>query len=904
MTRAQIIKGNVYGGGETAKVEGNTNVEITTGEVLANGTEGGNVYGGGLGNVTEVSVLATINVNGGIVAKDVYGGSALGKVGSTAVNINDGADVRGDVFAGGFGDATYAADITDPTGTAAVTVNKGAKIGGNVYGGNNTNGSPLGAITVDIKGPANETEKAATPLELKDVFGGGKNAATTSASAPKVNIYGCETKTERVFGGGDAASVPATDVTIWGGNVIGKAFGGGNGEVTAADVIGNTQLTIKGGKVTDAFGGSNQNGSIGGELNIIVERDEDACALHVGNLYGGGNVAPSKAGNISILCTGADPADGIDNVFGGANNADIGTADSRSDINLTITAGKIGNVYGGNNNGGNIFGDIHVTINQTSTCGINEIGNVFGAGNKANYDGSPVVEVREGTVTGDVYGGGALADVSGNTTVNLLGGSVGAAYGGGLGSAEIAAIVGGNTTVTLGSEDGTKASKVTGDGIFGGNNINGTPKGHVKVHVLSTSNSGTTYDVPAVYGGGNKAAYVPTDDNDYTEVIIENCETSIEYVYGGGNAAPVPATDVKIYGANAIGNAFAGGNGAGESNPGADIGYKDYYSKTGESAQEYGTGTTSLTIYGGTVEKAFGGSNTLGYIRTHAKVELAEYPYDYEGSICDLHVGDVHGGGNHAEMFCDGTVILGCTEGAEAIYAGADNADINGNLEITITSGTFGKVFGGNNQGGCIRGSITVNIDETGCKPIYIGELYGCGDNAPYSVYGYNNDKTPKKNGDVLYNDPVVNLISFTKIGKVFGGGNGTGATVYGNPTVNINSIKGVFAGRSNLSKDVVPYIINNSDERVKNNEETIDIPDEVGTIRNVYGGGNKAAVFGNTTLNIGTKATAKHISGSDDQEKDVSVLILGNVFGGSKGVSNDPAAGRVTGTTKVIIGE
>ncbi len=906
----------------------------------------GNVYGGG--QLASVTIDTHVQIKSGIIDGDVYGGGALANVdGNTEVSLIGGS--INSAYGGGLGSKIGVDDATENVeavigGKTLVTLN-GSVVNSSIFGCNNVNGTPKGHAKVHVLSTTKREEQGEEEYDVAAVYGGGNLAAyvpTEGNDFAEVLIENCSNSIEYVYGGGNAAPVPATKVTIKGANAIDNAFAGGNGagaDNPGADIgykgffssgaateygTGIATINVQGGTIHHVYGGSNTLGYIKDHAVVNVEAT-GTCTMDVAELYGGGKKAPGKAAQINITCTGNGK---IDNVYGGAHMANL-----TGDIELNIRGGNIGNAFGGNNESGIIDGSIIVNVNwNTEACGTNSLNNVYGAGNKADYTGSPVVNIINGkvnenvfgggleaTVTGDptvtvsggtvihdVYGGGALADVEGNTTVNLTGGAVGGAYGGALGSAEVAAKVYGDTYVHL------NGSQVTGTGIFGANNLNGSPTGHVKVHVTNTTpRDGFDYHVPAVYGGGNKAAYVPTDDNDYTEVIIENCETSIEYVYGGGNAAPVPATDVKIYGANAIGNAFAGGNGAGADNPGADVGYLGYYSKG--SREEYGSGTTDLTIYGGTVEKAFGGSNTLGYIRTHAKVELTEYPVEYEGSICDLHVGDVHGGGNHAEMFCDGTVILGCTEGAEAIYAGADNADINGNLEITITSGTFGKVFGGNNRGGCIKGSITVNIDETGCKPIYIGELYGCGDNAPYSVYGYNDDKSPRTSSEempvdeIQYDDPVVNLISFTKIGKVFGGGNGTGATVYGNPTVNINTIKGLFAGRDDLSNNDVPYIINNSDERVKNNEETIDIPDEVGTIGNVYGGGNKAAVFGNTRLNIGTEATANHISGNEEikaKTEDVSVLILGNVFGGSKGVSDNPAAGRVTGTTKVIIGE
>ena len=269
-----------------------------------------------------------------------------------------------------------------------------------------------------------------------------------------------------------------------------------------------------------------------------------------------------------------------------------------------------------------------------ATAGVKVHGNVYGGGNLADVGQTVTVNVSGGEIDGDVYGGGALANtnignVSGygtesevisststyTTIVSLTGGIInGDAYGGGLGRAEVKAAdavgepgdpgykpaveavspieakVYGDVLVTL------NGTKIPGH-VFGCNNINGTPKGHVKVHVLSTEDSDkssetaskkertarTPYDVAAVYGGGNQAEYLPVKAFDadanikaqaFAEVLIEGCtSTSIESVYGGGNAAAVPATLVIIKGAYIINNVFGGGNGAGQGNPGANVGY-------------------------------------------------------------------------------------------------------------------------------------------------------------------------------------------------------------------------------------------------------------------------------------------------------------------------------------------
>ena len=95
---------------------------------------------------------------------------------------------------------------------------------------------------------------------------------------------------------------------------------------------------------------------------------------------------------------------------------------------------------------------------------------------------------------------------------------------------------------------------------------------------------------------------------------------------------------------------------------------------------------------------------------------------------------------------------------------------------------------------------------------------------------------------------PQVNVMSFTSIGKVFGGGFGSGATMVGNPTVNVNEVYGKWY---NDNTSVV-----GEDEETPNHYP---IPShakgKMGAIHTVFGGGNAAKVMGNTTVNIATQA-------------------------------------------------
>jgi hypothetical protein len=117
-------------------------------------------------------------------------------------------------------------------------------------------------------------------------------------------------------------------------------------------------------------------------------------------------------------------------------------------------------------------------------------------------------------VYGNVYGGSKNGNVTA-VDVNLQGGTIhGNVYGGGYQTAD------GKTAATSVNVllDGTAFDRTYGGmaQLFGANNLQGTPTGHVKVWVKRTIGKGkttpeglaktrdqrTTYDVAAVYGGG------------------------------------------------------------------------------------------------------------------------------------------------------------------------------------------------------------------------------------------------------------------------------------------------------------------------------------------------------------------------------------------------------------------
>jgi hypothetical protein len=764
---------------------------------------------------------------------------------------------------------------------------------------------------------------------MTDVYGGGKGQKTVVGGDVIVNIgaksgegalSGSGTVNGSVYGGSALGVVNATStkddkgditaytptenktakVNIYGGTVNGSVFGGGLGEKTgssdiAAQNFGDAEISMEGGSVGDAiYGGANANG--------VLKADAEVTLL---------------GGTIGTSWTTPAPDPLPDVVFGGGKGEPT-LVNGSVLVNVgnsthTGTAAIYGNVYGGSALG---------NTNASKTG--NDPMEFYTDGETAK---KTYVNLYAGTINGNVFGGG-------------LGRKAAAAVGtegqeGYVAPVEaVESFVGGDVTVTLDgaklvnsfSGEGVDYKPVTGQ-IFGANNLNGTPKGHVKVHVKRTVDSekptGTardnrnTYDVAAVYGGGNQADYHPTkadgtDDEKkdaFAEVLIEGCdETSIEYVYGGGNAAAVPATEVTILGSYIIDYVFGGGNGKGTGNPGANVGSYD------NGTSEYGTGKAVTKLVGGHIMYVFGGSNTKGNVRGGTSISMPDKTsYVEEGyNCCNVRdIKEIYGAGNEAEQDGAVTMILGCVDNMDYVFGGARKANVKGGVDLVVTSGHFKGVFGGNDQSGTIQGPITLTIEETGCDPLVIDNLYLGGNQAAYSVYGYKNTGTEdnpvlvarkeaeynaltaeQKTAEGLpYDHPVLNVVSCTSIGNIFGGGYGSDATMYGSPTVNVNMIPGKFA------KD-----IDRDGDYPAHSDATA-----LGIIGNVYGGGEEARVEGSTAVNICTASTVTVRSDNgapvtNDPTPVQGALITDNVFGAGKGLADNVNSALVTGNTTIVM--
>ena len=931
---APIIKGSVYGGSNANGVllsDANVNIirgtigEITENEGVST-LSGGNVHGGGFGQPTLVQGNVTVNIGSkendvlsgyATILGDVYGGSAKGNVNAyidtddanalkhfstsqTRVNLYGATEVH-DIYGGGLGDNTQDNEIAaNVYGPVTVTVEGGKA--DNVFGCNNLYGAPQNAVTVNVTGTSEPVSPAT--YSIANVYGGG-NLANNTVS-PTVNVSG-KSYVNKVFGGGKEACIQSSAVNIGtdGTNsFIDQVFGGGD----RADLSGNAVVSMTAGKVlTAVYGGCNAQGTVTGNTSVTLTGGTIGTDQANANVHGGGfGPATYVKGNVAVQ---------------------VGTIDQDPATTVTIW----GDVYGGSAQG-------HVNAYPVDADADED-------NRKYSTDKTTKVSLYAGTINGDAYGGG-------------------------LGTQTYPAYVGGDILVEL---NGNSTQQVADDNkgaivnrIFGANNLFGSPKGDVTVNIYKTQNAAASritnedqsstakvlgrYDVQAVYGGGNLAPYIPLNTSASstatTRVLIEGCDRiSIGQVYGGGNAASVPASNVIVRGTFEINEVFGGGNGNDAyilddkyyNNPGANVGYRGYThwdpntdgseqnpfnpidntssdpggdASTKESRianYRYGSGVARTEIYAGKINSVYGGSNQKGNISTTA-ISIYEEMID----DCRVDVNETYGGGKNAPM--DGVIQmnLDCVENLPTVYGGAKNADVNSDIVLNITNGTYTRVFGGNNQGGAVWGSITVNIKEEGCKPIVIGELYGGGDRAPYSIYGYktvNGVLTPLEAGDnealqTPYKNPRINVISASKIGTIYGGG--YLAKVVGSPHINVNMEQGKvrnvasdYASGQDYTVHEIETITNPLDE----NDKTYNAILEIGKIGTIFGGGNQADVIGDTYVEIGTGTWHNGVNGELVAISPArnAANITGDVYGGGNGLTNDVTSAKVTGNTNIF---
>lgn len=533
----------VYGGGNIATTQGNTNVNIE------NGNHTSDIYGGG--NIGKIDGNTIVSINGGTQNR-VYGGGNQADTTTSTVNINDGQ--TNEVYAGGNSAGVENANVylkggnvttiyggsnqTDTVKNSNIEATAGTV--DTIYGGNNIGGTTevsnvkINGSTVNtaVYGGGNQADTGETNVHLEksqntipNVFGGGNQAGVT-----KTNVYANGMSVNNIFGGSNTnGTVNESNVTINKGTVP-SVYGGNN----QGGVTETSNVTINGGTVQDVYGGGDQattNTSNVKTLGGVIE-----------NIYGGGNQAGVTTTNITT------EAGKIENIYGGSNRSgDV----NQSNISTNNTTDSIQNVYGGNNQGGktsetqvningkgvvNVYGGGNQAVTNVTNLNINgEVtGSVYGGGNQAGVETSTNVKLENATIEKNIYGGGNEGIVTENTNVDVKNSTLkSSVYGGGNGST---AIVYGNTNLIIEGEN----TNITGN-AFGGGNKAATGKEDTQTSKSTVNIVGATIG-KNVYGGANTSVVYGTTQTNigYEAVANTNLEIgNVEIggtVFGGGEA--------------------------------------------------------------------------------------------------------------------------------------------------------------------------------------------------------------------------------------------------------------------------------------------------------------------------------------------------------------------------------
>ncbi len=717
---------NIYGGSRlTGTVYGNSTVNVIGGEIT------GDVYGGGEGGYTSnqnkgTYITGNVNVNIGkdvpeneqlplTIGGNVYGGSAYGTVnGSTEngsattslktnVNVYYG-NIANSVFGGGKGSNTYT-----PKVYGAVTVNINGGNIGNVYGGNDAKGQPAGNDYVYLNGGT-----------IGDAFGGGNSTGQNTT-----NIYLRGAKVNRLFGGSNAAgAVTTTNVYMTDGSVI-NVFGGNN-EGTSTT---NTNVTITGGTVSGDIYGGGLNAPVYSSTNLTVS------IPNVANVFGGGqraDVHPASGNGVGTTNVTINGSTG-EKIFGGSNYE--GTVD-RS--NVTINGTRFTSVYGGNNAGGSTA-STNVTINSGT------FDTVYGGGDKA-LSGDTVVKVNNGTIT-DLFGGGNEAGIQ-DSDVDIVSGKVTNVYGGSNSAGEVD-----STDIYIGTER----------------------KNPVTVEVSTTSywqvNTNQAYT-------SNKFTLTNTSNNEISDIVFE-VEAPADFVQvdlwngytvemngklltlsSGTNS--IPANSSISFEANIIidKNVVYNGNTT----------IRDYALSISRVIKPTASIVDSSQL---SVDNVYGGNN-LGGTTGPTKVYIETGNFK-----------NIYGGGNKAPAgTTDVTVNYSKVTN---IFGGGKAASVAGNTKLDINNSVLDtNVFGGGDEG-----SVSGNTDVYVTDSTVAGSLYAGGNGITAIVYGNTNVTV---DGETIIGSSTSKV---PKEGCVFGGGNQalTGTETSGNSTATVNIVGGHVYG-------------------------------------------------------------------------------------------------------------
>lgn len=345
-TEGNTTKGNIYGGGSVAEVEGNTYVNVKN-----NSTIYGSIYGGGDGATkpTTVTVYKPVDKDS-YVAPSYSFNKTTNNITITNTEISKGLSTYYQNFKydGTFtwSDESYLKDQNGIDETNHL-----------IYSPN------VNALGI-VKGNTNVTVEGSSVTG--NVFAGG-NAADVNG---QTNITFNNSSAAIVYGGGNQGVVDSNSQITLTKATLTTLYGGGN----AGSIDGDVTITINDLTATNIYGGGNA-GDIKG--NVIVNAEgikEDGT--NTTNLYGGG-YSGNVEKNTSLTLTDCI----LSESFGGGYSGYVS-----GNATTEIISGTYKNVFAGGDQS-YVTGNTILKIGDDSNSGVTITGLSYGGGRGKDEDG-------------------------------------------------------------------------------------------------------------------------------------------------------------------------------------------------------------------------------------------------------------------------------------------------------------------------------------------------------------------------------------------------------------------------------------------------------------------------------------------------------------------------------------
>jgi hypothetical protein len=905
-----MVKASVYGGGEVGAVGGSTHVNISDnaqigrnevrpkdapqepGSVMFGSWRMGNVYGGGRGS--EDAVIAgvikgntNVNISGGNIYHNVYGGGALGSVGTFFVSgAADGGTPQGYVPRGvpywtmGSGGATGPEGPTNK-GIAYVTITGGTigisgRDNGLVFGSSRGDisaptGTPLmdiydrvawvraSVVNIGTKGTAVDSPDYLTkPLIKGSVYGGGENGHNYQNA--NVNVYSGTI--------GIAENIPGKEtIDPWWDfendslnkeyrAYRGNVYGAGSGSDTyikdgrayynprAGMIGGSTVVNIAGGHIGRSVYGAGAMASVG---NISNANDtiQGGSAKHSSETSSFALSWPYKfefapgSGKATVNVTGGHigtaQVDGGD-VFGSAR----GVAGDRYEMaHLAYVKEAVVNV------------NYPETIDMPSVTAIQNdfttqciTGSVHGSGENGFVYDDTQVTLNEGLIGHSLYGGG-----KGNGTYTMKLSKIG----GGTYDAKIYSLIAGkvfgNTYVTM------NGGRV-GRNVYGGGNMGSVGKGN---YASGTDDYAHESEIGKAEGYGEKIEgelwTVNPAANSDAWYFQNSGKATVNVI--NGIVGYIDATNPEVSMKNQLPYGNVIGGSAGEAAPNIDQTPRYLYSPAFFSGY---VNETDVTIGGYQCKTAYDDYKVGDYITAKQFESVAV--------------------ANTAKWKVVGPRIFA------SVYGGSQDGHVRRDTKVTVLGGEIGMPYNSTNQS-LLK---TDNLDSP--QWLHRGNVYGGGSGITKYKYDFNHDGDTDDANEQDYSNSSGSVTRFTDV-NILGGT--IHRNVYGGGSMGSVGAPDMGQGDTLYKKgDTVHGVGYQSQNTVTiGGGKGIAIIGTPTGYNKTYGGDVFGACRGMSSLDptqfansVWTKVIIKN-----------GATIMGNVFGGGDN-------GMVKKDTEVVIGE